>query len=49
MLDMCVGEKRKLVIPYQLAYGENGMGPIPAKATLIFTTELVEIVGKTEL
>lgn len=40
---MRVGGQRRLFIPYQLAYGENGRGPIPPKSELIFDIELLNV------
>ncbi|KAF5328796.1 hypothetical protein D9619_011529 [Psilocybe cf. subviscida] len=39
---MCVGEKRTLTIPSDMAYGSRGAGGrIPPNAALVFTTELM--------
>lgn len=43
---MPVGSKFKFYVPYELAYGENGTGPIPPYSTLIFDVELLDIVKK---
>lgn len=40
---MGVGSKFKFTVPSELAYGENGMGPIPANSVLVFEVELVGI------
>jgi FKBP-type peptidyl-prolyl cis-trans isomerase len=43
LVGMQVGGERILVIPPEMAYGDQGIGPIPGGATLIFSLELVAI------
>lgn len=41
---MSVGSKYRFVIPANIAYGEQGGGPIPPNSVLTFEVELLEIV-----
>ncbi|XP_020654972.3 peptidyl-prolyl cis-trans isomerase FKBP10 isoform X1 [Pogona vitticeps] len=44
LLGMCAGEKRRIVIPPFLAYGEKGYGTvIPPQASLVFYVHLVDL------
>jgi hypothetical protein len=42
---MRVGDKRKLVIPPQMAYGSQALPGIPPNSTLEFDVELVDVKG----
>jgi uncharacterized damage-inducible protein DinB len=47
---MKAGGKRRLIIPYQMAYGDKGSGKlIPPKADLIFDVELMAVEDVPEL
>ena len=46
---MSVGDRFEFAIPYNLAYGYAGRGPIPGGATLIFTIDLIAILPHSNL
>uniref|UniRef100_A0A8C4HZJ4 peptidylprolyl isomerase n=1 Tax=Dicentrarchus labrax TaxID=13489 RepID=A0A8C4HZJ4_DICLA len=44
LLGMCVGERRLIIVPPFLAYGENGSGTkIPPQATLVFEVLMIDV------
>jgi FKBP-type peptidyl-prolyl cis-trans isomerase len=40
---MRIGGKRKIRVPWAMAYGAEGRGPIPPKADLVFDLELIDV------
>lgn len=43
LIDVCVGEKRRLIVPPHLGYGDTKHDAIPAKSTLVFDVEVLKI------
>ncbi|XP_021105812.1 peptidyl-prolyl cis-trans isomerase FKBP9 isoform X2 [Heterocephalus glaber] len=42
LLGMCIGERRRIVVPPHLGYGEEGRGNIPGSAVLVFDVQVVD-------
>ncbi len=42
-----VGDRGIFILPSNIAYGDNGTGPIPPKATLVFDIELLDTKAKS--
>ncbi|KAL2063825.1 hypothetical protein VTL71DRAFT_5630 [Oculimacula yallundae] len=42
LLDMCVGDIRKIFVPPAFGYGNNTVGNIPANTLLLYYVELVQ-------
>jgi FKBP-type peptidyl-prolyl cis-trans isomerase len=43
---MKVGDKIRLFIPPHLGYGQQGFGPIPPNADLVFDLEITGLYGE---
>ncbi|XP_073189053.1 peptidyl-prolyl cis-trans isomerase FKBP9 isoform X4 [Lepidochelys kempii] len=42
LLGVCTGEKRRIIIPPHLGYGEEGRGKIPGSAVLVFDIHVID-------
>jgi FKBP-type peptidyl-prolyl cis-trans isomerase len=45
VLGMREGGRREVVVPSELGYGSEGVGPIPPDATLVFVIDVVGVDG----
>lgn len=45
LTKMRVGDKWRLTVPPELAYGAEGFGPVPPSATLVFDIELLDVAS----
>lgn len=43
LMLMQEGDKWRLFVPSDLAYGPSGVGPIPPNSTLVFEVQLIEV------
>ncbi|KAM9843293.1 peptidyl-prolyl cis-trans isomerase FKBP10 [Aulostomus maculatus] len=49
LLGMCVGERRIIIVPPFLAYGETGYGTrVPPQATLVFEVLMVDVFNPSD-
>ncbi|MCC7302967.1 MAG: FKBP-type peptidyl-prolyl cis-trans isomerase [Bacteroidia bacterium] len=46
--NMTEGAKFRIILPYMLAFGEGGRGPIPPKTDVIYDVELVSVKKKVK-
>jgi FKBP-type peptidyl-prolyl cis-trans isomerase len=46
LMAMKVGDKVRLFVPPHLGYGQQGSGPIPPNANMVFDLEIVDIASE---
>ncbi|KAJ3293738.1 Peptidyl-prolyl cis-trans isomerase fpr2 [Rhizoclosmatium sp. JEL0117] len=49
LLNMCIGERRKLLIPSEMGYGARGFSSlIPPNSPLVFDVKLLKIIDRKD-